>query len=138
MATSDWGAGGSGRGAAGNPLRRVGPSQQRQGGEPMERSRSVVVSLLVSTLCIAVHAYGQTGLTDTFAANGNGVPVSARTRLLNPGGNVDLRNTAEHELLHGIGFAIAYQSFADRVRPEVAMRRNFTDNGAANGTLRMI
>lgn len=82
-----------------------------------------------------------TATTGGFNANGGGgagLPDRARTRFFDVANNADIQNTAEHELLHGIGFAVFYNDFRSRVRPaNGAGQRDFTHNGMAGGNLRM-
>jgi hypothetical protein len=81
----------------------------------------------------------QQATTNGFMQDGANLPVSARTRFFAAGDNRDLRNTAEHELLHAIGYARLYTAFDDRVRDPAVVGGNldFTSDGTANGTLRM-
>lgn len=102
---------------------------------------SILLTCLVyasSATILPLEARAQpTATTDLFAPT-NGIPASARTRFFNAPGNVDLLNTAEHELFHGIGFTTAYNNFNNRLVNRADGDRDFFSNGNANtGLLRM-
>lgn len=70
--------------------------------------------------------------TSNFAANANKVPTSARTKFFLPiWTNGDATRTAHHELLHAIGFAVAY----DKFKLHVDSSRNFRETESASGTI---
>jgi hypothetical protein len=100
--------------------------------------RCILVWMLILSFIISVapcaQAQGETASTFDFTADRNGLPISATTEFFNPGANPDLTNTAHHELLHAIGFTIAYDLFNNRVTPrnDGTGRRNFRNAG---GTL---
>jgi hypothetical protein len=105
----------------------------------------VFVFSLVPLGVVAPETMGQTASTGTYREDGANLPISARTRFNHAAGNADLRNTAEHELLHAIGFTTGYTLFGNRLvrrsdylnNPPRPNNRSFFSNGNANtGMLR--
>ena len=119
-----------------------------QGENKRSRKQSALRLLLIllgvlALACPAARALAEaTAVTDNFAESG-GIPTGARTTFHIPlWTNGDATNTAHHELLHAIGFAVAYAKFAQHVDGSRSFRQNANGSGsilakltpAANGT----
>lgn len=106
--------------------------------------RGVLLAALTAGLTSALMSLGiadTLAITYNFRANNDGLPVSARTDFFDMGANPDLTNTAHHELLHAIGFTIAYNRFSNHVRnrDDNTGRRNFfRDPNDANTLLAIL
>jgi hypothetical protein len=105
------------------------------------RRRSVQVWALLAGFIVAsvscAYAQGappQPSRSFNFRANAEGIPISATSQFFDIGLNPDLVNTAQHELLHSIGFVTAYSRFSALVsdRGDGTGRRDFRD---ADGNL---
>jgi hypothetical protein len=91
----------------------------------------VILTVAVSRLAGAV----TTAETDSFTQNGAQLPISARTLFYDGVWNTsDPQNTAEHELLHAIGFTINYSLFNAHVFTQ-AGDRNYRQNTDGTGTI---
>ncbi|MES1206885.1 MAG: hypothetical protein ABUS79_13190, partial [Pseudomonadota bacterium] len=101
----------------------------------------MAANLIVALVLVASNARADdsnkvpTGDTGEFEKDAAGLPTKARTRLFDVGANPDLVNTAEHELLHAVGFAKGYPLFAARLTANDDGTRTFT---TAAGVKRMI
>lgn len=110
---------------------------------PMRR-RSVQVWVLLagfivaSVSCSYAQRVPQPSRSLNFREDANGMPISATSIFFEINRNPDFVNTAQHELLHSIGFTTAYTRFRARVsdRNDGTGRRDFRDsNGELLGIL---
>lgn len=95
---------------------------------------SMVVALLVGTACAPALAGNAESYGYEEQPNGNRLPTLGRTDYFNFGDNPDRLNTAEHELMHCIGFTTGYTNFRAHDVTQEGQRR-FRANTDGTGTI---
>lgn len=103
--------------------------------------KAIGITLLAASYISAALAQSATAETAGFTVDANKLPISATTTFFTPSWTaVDQVNTAQHELLHAIGFSRTYANFLAKIdtsnafRPAPAARILAKLTAASSGT----